>query len=229
MLDLVILCIIILFGIIGYYTGLVKTIITLISSIVALILSFLMYPVVNTLLKLTPIYTYMNKWIGNRLTDIDFGTRLQSQGNVITNNITWLPKFMSEQIVKNNNQEVYKLLEVSNVKDYVSIYVTNIVIGMLAILITWLFLNILLAFFLKTAHALVSHLPVVSQVNKLGGGVIGIAKGLMIIWGIYLLVPIFITNPSFYKINEYMSESYLAKWLYENNMILIAFNSIFNV
>lgn len=229
MLDLVIIGIVLLFGAVGYYTGLIKTIITLVSSIVALILSFLMYPIVNSMLKLTPIYTYMNKWIANRISDVEFGAGVQTQGNAIASNITWLPKFISEGIVKNNNQEIYKLLNVSNITDYVSAYVTNIVISMLAILITWFILNILITVFLKTAHIIVSHLPIVSGVNKVGGAVVGMAKGLLIIWVIYLLVPILIIMPSLSKISEYIASSYLAKWLYENNMILLAFNSIFNM
>jgi len=229
MLDLAIIVIIVLLGAIGYYKGLIKTILTLLSSIAALVLSFLMYPIVNSILKLTPIYTYMNKWITNRIADVEFGTGVQTQGNAIASHITWLPKFISEGVIKNNNQEVYKLLHVSNVTDYVSVYATNIVIGMLAILITWLVLNILLTLFLKTADAIVSHIPIVAEVNKVGGTIAGMAKGLLVIWVIYLLVPILITNPAFSKISEYIAKSYLAKWLYENNMILIAFNSIFNM
>lgn len=229
MLDLVIIAVIGVFGVIGYKKGFIKTVITLLSSVVALVLSLLMYPVVNTILRFTPIYTYMNKWISERLLGVDFGTGVQTQGSAISSNITWLPQLVSDQVIKNNNQEVYSLLHVSNVSDYISIYLTNIAVGMLAVIITWFVLKILLMFFLKTSDAIVSHLPLIGTVNKMGGAAAGMAKGLLAVWIIGLLIPILITYPVFSSVSDYIANSYLASWLYENNMILILFNSIFNV
>ncbi|WP_070000697.1 CvpA family protein [Cellulosilyticum sp. I15G10I2] len=229
MLDLIIIGIIIVFGMIGYYTGLLKTIITLLSSIIAFVLSFLMYPIINSFLKLTPIYGIINKWIASKLAHVEFGTGIQTQGNAISENITWLPKLMSEQIIKNNNQEVYKLLNVSHVGDYVSTYLTHIILSLLSLLVTWLILKILLTIFLNTTHVMVSHLPVVSTVNKIGGLGAGIGKGLLSIWIVCLLVPFAITYPYFAGIEAYIADSQLAKWLYENNMILVAFHSLLNI
>ncbi len=229
MLDLGIVFIIIVFGAIGYYKGFVKTMITLLSSVIAFVLSFLIYPIINTFLKLTPIYTYVNKWIGSRLAGVEFGTGIQTQGNAIADSIGWLPRFVSEQIIRNNNQEVYKLLEVNDVGDYVGVYLTHIIISMVAVLVTWLILKILLTLFLNTTDAMVSHLPVISTVNKIGGLGVGVAKGLIGIWAICLIIPLLITYPYFSEIEYYITNSYLAQWLYENNMILRAFNSVFNI
>lgn len=229
MLDLGIIGVILFFGIVGYHRGLIKTLMTLLSSVIALILSFIMYPMINALLRLTPIYTYTNKWVAHRIEGINFGTGVQTQGSAIIENITWMPSFISEELIKNNNQEVYKLLNVSSITDYISSYLTNIIISLLAVIITWLILKILLVFFLETANGIASHVPIVSNINKVGGGLIGIGKGLLAIWIICLVVPIIITYPIFEGINSYIIESYVGKWLYENNMILMAFNSIFNL
>ncbi|MDF2594043.1 MAG: CvpA family protein [Clostridia bacterium] len=229
MIDLVIIILVLFFSIIGYYRGFIKTVMTLLASVAALVLSFLVYPAVNGFLKMTPLYTYMNQWIEKRIAHIEFGTGIQTQGNVISENITWIPKILSEQIIKNNNAEVYKVLEVANVKEYVSIYLTNMIIGIASILVIWLILKLLITFFLTTTHSIVSHTPVLSSINKLGGMLVGTAKGVLGIWIICLLVPVFINYDFFAQINEAVSSSYLARWLYENNMIIIAFKYIFSI
>ncbi len=229
MLDLVIISIIVVFGIIGYYSGFIKSIITLLSSVIALILSLLLYPIVNMFLKLTPLYTYVNGWIADKIAHIDFGSGVQTQGSAIAKNINWLPAFISDQMIKNNNQEVYKMLNVSNVTDYVSTYLTNMIIGMAAVIITWLILKVLLVMFIKTTDAIVNHLPGVSAANKMGGLALGTTKGLLAIWGIYLLVPILIAYPVFSRLNEEITSGYIASWLYENNMILLLFQRVFKI
>ena len=229
MFDLAIVFIIMVFGIIGYYTGFIRTVLTLLSSVIAFVFAVFIYPIINTFLKMTPIDTYINNWIANKLEGIEFGTMIQTQGKVIAENITWLPKVMSEAIIKNNNQEVYRLLEVSQIEDYVSVYITHIILSMISVLITWVALKILFTLFLNTTHAIVSHLPVVSTADKAGGLGIGMAKGILSIWLFYLLVPFLITYPYFSKIEGYIEQSYLAKWLYENNMILYSFDKFFRV
>jgi uncharacterized membrane protein required for colicin V production len=229
MIDLVIISFVLFFGIIGYYKGFIKTVMTLLASIAALVLSFLVYPVVNGFLKMTPLYTYINQWIEKRIAHIEFGKGIQTQGSVISENITWIPKILIEQIIKNNNAEVYKLLEAADVKEYVSIYLTNMIIGIAAILITWLILKLLITFFLATTHSIVSHTPVLSSINKLGGMLAGAAKGILAIWIICLIVPVLINYDFFAQINEAVNKGYLASWLYENNMILIVFEYVFNI
>lgn len=229
MLDLVVIILLFIFGAIGYKRGLLDAILSLLGSVGSLILAFIVYPVVNMVLKLTPLYTGINEWVTEKVGNINFGTGVQTQGNAITQQITWLPQFMNEQLVRNNNTEVYELLGVKNIVDYVSLSITNIIIAMVALLITWVLLKVILTGSLRTIGKMIAKLPVISSLNRLGGLVLGIIKGLLTLWIIGLMIPLVMTIPSYEMIGNYIEASILTKWLYENNLVIMVFNQLFKI
>ncbi len=227
MLDIFILVILLIFAVIGSKRGIIDTILTLLSSVGALILSFMVYPVVNSILKITPLYSRINEWISYKVSNINFGAGIRTQGKAITDNITWLPEFISESLVKNNNTEVYKVLGVQNIVDYVSISITNIVVAMLALLITWFILKCVLVGSLRMLGNIVAKLPVISSLNHIGGFCIGGMKGLITFWIVALIVPCVIAIPAYQDLETYIQASVLFKWLYENNLVLVIFKQLF--
>lgn len=227
MLDIIILGLLLIFAIVGSRRGLIDAVLTFLSSLGALILSFIVYPLVNAILKLTPLYTHINEWVSDKVSTINFGTGVQSQGNAIVKNLTWLPEFISETLVKNNNTEVYKVLGVQNIIDYVSVSITNIIVAMLALLITWLILKIILIGSLRMVGNMVAKLPVISSLNKLGGFCIGFIKGLLTLWIVVLIIPCIIATTSYQGVETYIQGSILFKWLYENNLVLFVFQQLF--
>lgn len=222
MIDLIVVLIILIFARIGYHRGLVRSLLTLGSSVISLIFSFIIAPAINIILKLTPIYTGINEWVSNKIMDISFSGGVQSQGKAIES-ITWLPSFITEKISANNNSVVYETLGVNNIVDYVSQYITNMIIGMLSLLIAWVLLKFVLVGVLGTMGRIVEKLPVVSTFNNGGGLIVGIAKGLLTVSIIGLIIPFLITNPQIAGIQEMIETSYLAKFLYENNLVIILF------
>lgn len=227
MLDLFILVVLLIFAFVGSKRGLIDTALTFFSSLGALILSFIIYPVINVILKMTPLYLHINEWINNRISAINFGTGVQAQGHAIIENITWLPEFMGEALVRNNNTEVYKVLGAQNVVDYVSISITNIVISMLAVLITWFILKCVLVGSLRMVGNMVAKLPVISSFNHLGGFCIGLIKGLLTFWIVTLIIPCIIAIPAYQDFETYIQTSILFKWLYENNLVVLALQQLF--
>lgn len=227
MLDLGITIIICIFAIIGYKRGFIKAALTLGSSVLALILSFIVYPLVEMLLKISPVYEWIYQMINNKIKDITFSNGLQSQANTITENISWIPDILVEQIKTNNNKAMYDVLGVTNVKEYISVYITQILIGLLAILITWLTLKIVIGIAVRLIVGIVEHIPVVSTLNRQGGGCLGILKGILILSIVGLIIPIFIDIPVIQNIDSAIQTNYIAKWLYENNIIIIMYDYLF--
>lgn len=227
MLDLIVLGILLIFAFVGMHRGLIDEVVTLLGSLGALILSFIIYPLINVILKFTPLYTYINVWVRGKVGTIQFGSGVQSQGKAIVQNLTWLPDFMSETLVKNNNSEVYKALGANDIVDYVSISITNIIMAMLALLITWLILKVVLVGSVRIIGRFIAKLPIISSLNKIGGFGIGLIKGLLTFWVIVLVVPCIIAIPSYEGIEAAIEGSLLFKWFYENNLVLLVFQQMF--
>ena len=226
MVDLIILILLLIFALVGYRTGLVKTLVTLGGSIVALMISFVVYPIVNMILKATAIYTIIYDGVFSKVQGIDFGKGIQTQTAAIIENITWLPRFLAEQIVDNNNTTMYELLGVHTLVEYISTYITNIVIGMLAILITWFLIKVVLVGILGGAAKIVEHLPIISELNHFGGFIIGLFKGILTVCIITLLIPAFLIVPSLMNFGILLQSSYLIQWFYEHNLVIWIYNTL---
>lgn len=223
-MDGIIIAILLLFALVGYSRGLVRSACTFVSSILALALSFIIYPIINFMLKMTPAYTEFYKATLDRIEKIDFGQGIQTQGENIIAQINWLPSIISEQIKANNNAATYEMLQVGTLQEYIATYITNMVIALLAIFITWIIIKLVIVGLINIVGGIVEHLPVISTFNHLGGFIFGIMKGILMLSLIALIVPIFIENPIMENIRQSIDSSILAKWLYENNLILLIYN-----
>ncbi|MBP3889296.1 MAG: CvpA family protein [Cellulosilyticum sp.] len=224
MIDLIILVIILIFALIGYKKGLIKEIITLVSSIMALVVAFIIYPAINAILKVTALYTVIYSGVLEKVQIIDFGKGLQSQGKAIIENITWLPSYLTEQIASNNNTAMYEMLGVHTIQEYISTYITDMIIGLIAILVTWFLIKVALVWVLRIMGSIIEHLPIISGFNHIGGLIVGIFKGALTLSIIVLIVPLFITIPSLSHIGESLEMSYLVRWFYENNLVIWLYN-----
>lgn len=224
MIDLIVILILVIFAVIGYKRGLIRSAITLCSSVVALVLSFIVYPAINMILKLTPIYTSIYEGVFKKIEAIDFGKGIQSQGNAIVENITWLPEFLTMQIKNNNNTAMYELLGVKTIQEYIGIYIANMIVSMIAILITWFLLKVILGTVLRMLASIIEHLPVISSFNHGSGLIFGLVKGIVTLSVIGLIIPLFITLPAFQDISQSIEASTLTKWMYDNNFILMIYN-----
>ncbi len=229
MLDLSVIIVVSIFGIIGYRRGFIKSILTFGTSIIALVLSFIVYPMMTMLLRITPVYTWIYQTISKKVEDISFGGGLQSQGDAITKNITWMPDILVEQVKNNNNTAMYDLLGATNIKEYISLYVTQMLMGMLALFLTWVVLKIILTTVIKLLSGIIEHLPIISIFNKQGGLCLGIIKGILMLSIVGLIIPILIEIPSIQSIYLEIQSSYLSKWLYENNLIIMVYNYLFHI
>ena len=229
MLDLSVIMVVSIFGIIGYRRGFIKSILTFGTSIIALVLSFIVYPMMTMLLRITPVYTWIYQTISKKVEDISFGGGLQSQGDAITKNITWMPDILVEQVKNNNNTAMYDLLGATNIKEYISLYVTQKLMGMLALFLTWVVLKIILTTVIKLLSGIIEHLPIISTFNKQGGLCLGIIKGILMLSIVGLIIPILIEIPSIQSIYLEIQSSYLSKWLYENNLIIMVYNYLFHI
>jgi uncharacterized membrane protein required for colicin V production len=220
MIDLIIVLIIGASIGVGYKKGLIKTIYELGTSVLALGISFVIYPILTTLLKLTPIYISLIEWNKEKISSFEIVSGLQGQAEMIRSTTSHLPSFITEALVKNNNKEVYALLGVNEVVEYIATYIANICITALAIVITFIIVKIILII-LGGFLDFVTRLPVIHTANQLGGIIIGGVKGLLFVYLGLLVVPFLNTISNFSGLIQQVQNSLLGSYLYQNNILLI--------
>lgn len=226
MLDIIIIIFIGLIGVLAAKKGFIKTAYQMVAYIVALVISFMVYPMMSFVLKLTPIYEGIKNWNISNISAMPIVGGLQAQNNVIREVTKWLPEFMTNEMIQNNNPEIYALMNVNNVVEYISTYIADLCINAMAVVFVWIAVRIALGIFIR-ALDLFTKLPLLNLANKVAGFGLGIAKGTLIVWMSYLLIPFLVIFPAFNEIQSKLGQSILAKWLYDNNLILDYLNQIF--
>ncbi|MEG0014029.1 MAG: CvpA family protein [Clostridium sp.] len=226
MLDIIIIVFIGLTGFIASRKGFIKAAYQLSSFILALVISVMVYPIMSSILKLMPMYEGIKNWNIERVSSLKIIGGLQAQSDTIREATAWLPDFMSEQIVQNNNPEIYNLMHVEGLVEYISTYIADICINAMAIVIVWIIVRIILSIIVGTLD-LFTKLPILNFTNKIVGFVLGITKGTCIIWLIYLVIPFLMIAPQFTVIENLLNQSILGQWLYNNNLILNCLNQTF--
>lgn len=197
--DIGVIAIIALCTFIGYKQGLVKSAIKILSFFIAIVVALVLYkPVSSIIIKTTPIDDNIK--------------------NVMIEKIT--PEGMSE------NQEV-------EVEDNIGLKIignaTNTIEGIadafaikLIETITILLIYIIVKIGLKFVTALtdlITKLPLLKQVNKAGGTIYGIIKGIILVYTILAIV--YLAAPLLNKtVSENIDKSIITKTLYNNNIIL---------
>ena len=211
--DIIILIILALFILSGYKRGLTGSIIKLLSFAIAIVVAFILYnPVASSIEKNTQIDDNIKSSIINTLNgdETEEGKEnIEQEGNNLLQNI--------EQNIEQTAQEAKTQIIEQTAEE-----TTKTVIKVGSWLVIFLCTRIILvvvSFFVKG----ITKIPVIKQVDKLGGIAYGLIEGMLIVYvvlGIISLTSLMWTdNGAILAIKE----SFIGEMLYNNNIILNMF------
>ena len=127
-----------------------------------------------------------------------------------------------EEIVSDilKNEHIKKAKEdiQKEVNHRVAIYLTGIVINSGTFIAVYFLLSVGL-FVLGRVLNIISKLPVLNELNRMGGGIVGIFQGLVIVWLIFTLMMVFIAKPFIQEAMEQIENNFFLNLLYESNII----------
>ena len=195
--DLIIVAIILLSTFLAYKKGLITLAIQFVAVIIAIILTLLLYkPVSNVIINVTGI----DEAIQNSI--------LEEANNIMTNGGEG-EKQVVETIQNNMLPQTARNISI------------NIIEGA-AILILYIVIRVALKFVTAIAN-LVSKLPILNQLNQLGGIIYGILRGILIVYILLLLVNLSGEIEPQNHVYTAVEQSYVGKMMNENNILDILF------
>ncbi|TCK86721.1 colicin V production protein [Natranaerovirga hydrolytica] len=220
-LDIIIIGIIVFCTLRAYRRGFILSLFSLVSLLLTILLTVQLYPVGSRLISQhTNIYESFQSSISNTLNleeQLSGSQTLEEQTSLI-NNLP-LPSTIRESLLVNNNREVYDILQVNRLEDYISGYIARIAINILSFIIIFLIVYIGLRILIRTLD-IISKLPVLNSVNKLLGIGFGLILGLIKVWFVFIIITFFSTNGLVMIVFEKINESSFASALYNNNVLL---------
>lgn len=201
--DIIIILILVTCVFFGLKRGLTGVIVKLLSIVISLILSLILFkPVSTIIINNTNIYNDLVTNIESSLNSKeDKNVEESAEPNIIVDSIN-----KQMDTVKENTNEV------------IAKSIAEVIINLIVIIVLFIIINIIM-FFLKFIFGAIASLPIIKQLDKLGGFIYGVIEGFLII---YIILAIL----SFINIQEVqlaIKTSYLASMLYNNNLLLMLF------
>ncbi len=208
-------------AVIGYARGLVKELVSLAIVFVSIALVWFLNPYVNRFLReVTPLESKVADRTKEAIAEELGGgqtIRADEQTEIIED--LDLPQTLTKALLRNNNAEGYRKLNVSSFVDYVSEYIASVILNGGSFLITFLIVTILLRILVFVLD-IFSRLPVLHGLNKLGGAALGGARYVFVIWVLMLAATVLCNTRIGRTAMEYIEHDRFLQFLYSWNMLL---------
>lgn len=130
-----------------------------------------------------------------------------------------LPEVFKALLSDNNNDEIYEQLGVKTFAEYVGEFLSKLIIHIVAFLCTFLLVTIVLRAIIF-ALDIVSELPVLGFFNRLAGGLIGAAGGLIIIWLLFIVITLLYVTSFGREVYQVIQDNAILNTLYDNNPLM---------
>lgn len=202
--DLIIIAVVLLFIFLGYKKGLTGSLIKLLSFIIAIVVAFVLYkPVANAVIENTVIDDNIRTTLRATLGAEDKTENTEEN--------------VPSTIMDNINKEIENATDEvkANVIDQTTITIVNIGSGIVIFLAVRVIL-VLISLFAK----ILTDLPVIKQVDKLGGLAYGAIEGIVIVYAVLAVISLTSVIWANNAVVTAIAKSSLGEMLYNNNIIL---------
>lgn len=204
----------------GWIQGLFKLVVSVAGLIVSLIVAIYVSPHVSGYMEEnTRIDDEVATYISKELKFSDNGEETSKGIQVEIISELPLPQVLKSNILDNNNSEMYEALDASGVYEYISKSIAVVILNAMVFLVLVIICRVFF-FSLGKAMGEIAKLPIIRSVDKIGGGILGAMKGLIIIWIVFLVLSITSTFSYSQEIIQSINQNELLKLLYDNNLLL---------
>ncbi len=207
--DIIILIIIVLAIILGRHRGLTVTLVNLFSLIIALLVALIVYkPVGNFIIEKTSVDDNLKQIIKENIPMSEDEFKIDEDSNLPAG----MKNYINDQA---QNVNVAKDEAIENISTDLSTEIIMIIsfVGIFIIVRAVLLI-------VKIISKIINKLPVLKQLDHLGGAIAGFIQGVIIVYFIFAVIstisPVFNNT----QILEQINNSFIGKMMYNNNIIM---------
>lgn len=213
---------------IGYKQGLVKIVASLLATVIMIALVMVLTPYVSKVIRqVTPLEETIQNKIGELVT-AELGAEVpipdiqiprEQQISLIEN--AKLPEVFRKMLLENNNEEAYASLGVSSFGEYVGAYIAKVISDVAAFLLVMVLILIIVPILIKML-GIFNKLPVIGGMNRLAGGVLGLAIGLAVVWVSFIIITLMYSTEFGSACFACIEQSAILQKLYDGNILMNA-------
>lgn len=211
----------------GLKKGLLKSVLFCGTTIIALVISSYSYSFVAKGLR---EYTELNQTLVDSIENsleiqVDKKTKMKRADQIKVIEGMNLPQGIKDALIENNNLDIYSALGVQNFYAYIANYISNMIVNGIAYFLSFLLSGILIRICFRVLDFITS-IPIIREVDKIGGMLLGGVQGIVGIWIFFLLVTMFGSTKFGEQMYTYINASPILTYLYDNNIILNVITSM---
>lgn len=218
-IGLILICIVT--GIRGYRRGFTKTVVSMISFLIIMLLVSILNPLLSGIVER---YTDLGEKTEQYCLEAMTG-HLESETELGRNEqISWIeelpiPEQIKTELVENNNNVIYEVLDAANFFGYIASYLSKLILRaivyLISIIAAWLIVKIV-----SLCISGVAHMPVIGFFNRIAGFGLGVVKGMLVVWILFLGVTIFSGTGAGSTLLVQIRQDAVANVLYEKNPLI---------
>ncbi len=206
--DIIIIAVLIISIAVGIHNGMIVSLVNIFSLIIAIAVSFLLCkPVGNFVIEKTNIDDNIRTFISQKFPMNDTEIKIENTG---------LPSIMESHIqdAANSVNETK-----DNIIDQTSSQLTIEIIYVLSFVCLFIIVQLLLNI-VKLISRIITKLPILKQINQVGGAILGLAEGVIIVYSVFAVISIISPTLKDTIILEQINNSYIGNQIYNNNILL---------
>lgn len=216
------MALIVIYALKGRHDGFIKTVFSIFSIIIALVVTAAVSPYVSRMLQnneklMAQITIAIENTFDWEEEKEEKEEKASSQEEMIDS--LKLPGAITNALRENNNSEAYKVLAVKTFSQYISRYLAGIILNAAAFILVFILTAVILSILAKALDIL-SRLPIINGLNKTAGLLVGILNGLIMLWILCIILTVFSTTAMGQLLYGYINDSAILSSIYDNNLLL---------
>lgn len=212
----------------GLRRGLIMTVFSTFTMVISIAVAINISPYVSQTWQNTAFFDTVSQHVETTLFGEDDGETDNSagiSGQTETIQNLPLPKSLKDSLLENNNAEIYDALGITAFRTYVANYLTCLMINALSFILVFLICIIVLKIVASCLN-IISYLPVLHSMNKLGGFLLGLINGFVILWIVCIAATIFSGTELGGYIYGQINGSAFLRMIYDHNYLLTVVASL---
>ena len=219
-LDIVVLAIILISAISGLIKGFIKTLFGFVSLLLAIAITWMVTPMVSETIIANTEFDEMIEEKTVELLNLEAYDQVSFSDDeaIFVMDQLPLPESVIESLGDHYSDEVEHILGSNDVIGYITGFIANMAVNALVYLVVFLAVSLIINI-VVTLLDLISHLPVLHQLNKLGGFLLGAISGVVFIWIGCIVFSFVLTIQATSTLTELLNSSIITRLLYDYNPI----------
>lgn len=202
----------------GYKKGLFKTIFSIASIIIAILITTFVSPYIAVQINNNNVINSKIRKQVIGLIDSSIENKSDEEQREFIDNMP-VPKYIKSYLKKNNNLQVYQDRALDSFSEYIVDGLVRIIINLITFIVVYCLIRVGL-FVVTIMGNIITRLPIIEQFDGMGGTLLGAVQGIIEVWIVFIVITFLSQTEIGMSAMQCIENNGFLNILYNNNIIM---------